>query len=201
MATKIFWLPKRWRGGGHVKSFLKKESSPPWPYDQKNSITIHWLGCVRCQSKNSAAIQHIPIVQWRLEMGARHMFLESLYWRLSKNIWHAPLLCDQNVLVTINCCLCTLQWPKNFSHHRVSNWKFSIITSLVINFLSHHKIGDCNPFSVTICNGGNPSVNKYFLTFVLMNVTNMLGWTSTWCLMQNGRVTLVLTTLLSDCYD
>jgi hypothetical protein len=32
-------------------------------------------------------------------------------------------------------------------------------------------------------------------------VIDMLGWTSRWCPMQNGRVMLALITLLSDCYD
>jgi hypothetical protein len=34
-------------------------------------------GVSNVNQKNSNAIQHIPIVQWRLEMGACHMFLES----------------------------------------------------------------------------------------------------------------------------
>jgi hypothetical protein len=44
--------------------------------------------------------------------------------------------------------------------------------------------------------GGSSSVRKNFPTFVLMDATNMLGQMLTWCPTQNGRITLVLITLL-----
>jgi hypothetical protein len=58
-----------------------------------------------------------------------------------------------------------------------------------------YKIGDQNSFWVTICNEGYPNVNGKFLAFFLTYMTNMSKRTPTWRLMQNGRITLVLTTL------
>jgi hypothetical protein len=59
----------------------------------------------------------------------------------------------------------------------------------------HWKNGNRNMFSVANCNGGNLSMTKDFLTFVLTNVTKALRQMSTWCLMQNGRVMSILKTL------
>jgi hypothetical protein len=68
-------------------------------------------------------------------------------------------------------------------------------------FLKNHcRISDWNPLLVANYNRGNPSVNKDFLTSILMDAMDLsLRWTSTWCPPQNGCVTLVLTTLMRCC--
>jgi hypothetical protein len=56
-----------------------------------------------------------------------------------------------------------LWWLKSFSHHRKGQPK---------NF-NCCKLGDQSPFLITIYNGGSPGVNKYFPTFVLMDVMDV----------------------------
>jgi hypothetical protein len=62
--------------------------------------------------------------------------------------------------------------------------------------MTHWKDGDRNLFLVANHNESSPSVTKDFPTSILMDTTNMLGWTPTWRPTQNGHIILVLTTLL-----
>jgi hypothetical protein len=67
-----------------------------------------------------------------------------------------------------------------------------------LKIFNHHMISNWDPFSIANHIKGNPSVTKDFLTFALMDMTNMSGWMSMWHPTQNGHITLVLTTLLSN---
>ncbi len=53
------------------------------------------------------------------------------------------------------------------------------------------------PFLVATHYGGSLGVMKSFCVLILTDARNTLGWTPTWCLMQNGCVMLVFSTLFS----
>jgi hypothetical protein len=98
--------------------------------------------------KKLATIQHIPVVQCRLEVGTSNMFLEHVicFWialvkgfpktyhaaRQLKTFGHKKKRHNQKTLVARGFHLPTLQWRKNFDHRKVSDWIFLIIISLVI---------------------------------------------------------------------
>jgi hypothetical protein len=57
---------------------------------------------------------------------------------------------------------------KKIGCRKVDDQKLLVVTRLKI--FNHHKIDDRNPFSITICNEGCPSVNNFF--YVCLNRLN-----------------------------
>jgi len=82
-----------------------------------------------------------------------------------------------------------------FKCHMNGNQKVLVANSTLIEIFWLPILWWLNAFSIAIRNVKNPGVMKKFLAAILMNVTNVWGWTLMWQPTQNGHIILVLITL------